>query len=50
MLFLDGTFLKDKYKGTLLVAIGKNGNQGMHMSLKFFYFNNLHNNNSSYST
>ncbi|CAN6585913.1 unnamed protein product [Malus baccata var. baccata] len=28
MLFLDGTFLKDKYKGTLLAAIGKNGNQG----------------------
>nr|XP_028952514.1 uncharacterized protein LOC114822343 [Malus domestica] len=28
LLFLDGTFVKNKYKGTLLGATGKNGNQG----------------------
>ncbi|KAL7255075.1 hypothetical protein ACSBR1_009273 [Camellia fascicularis] len=28
LLFLDGTFLKGRFKGTLLVAITKDGNQG----------------------
>ncbi|XP_070674853.1 uncharacterized protein [Malus domestica] len=28
LLFLDGTFVKNNYKGTLLAATGKNGNQG----------------------
>jgi hypothetical protein len=28
LLFLDGTFIKNKYKGHLLAATGKNGNQG----------------------
>lgn len=28
LLFLNGTFIKNKYKGHLLAAIGKNGNQG----------------------
>ena len=28
LLFLDGTFIKNKYKGQLLGASGKNGNQG----------------------
>ncbi|CAL8169562.1 unnamed protein product [Prunus armeniaca] len=30
LLFLDGTFIKNKYKGHLLAATGKNGNQGMY--------------------
>ena len=29
LLFIDATFLKSKYKGQLLCASGKNGNQGM---------------------
>ncbi|OVA04269.1 hypothetical protein BVC80_1623g18 [Macleaya cordata] len=29
LLFLDGTFLKSKYKGCLLAATGKNGNEGI---------------------
>ncbi|XP_038702601.1 uncharacterized protein LOC119999156 [Tripterygium wilfordii] len=29
MLFLDGTFLKGRFKGILLSATGKNGNQGL---------------------
>lgn len=29
LLFVDGTFLKGKYKGVLLSATGKDGNQGM---------------------
>ena len=28
LFFLDGTFLKGRYKGNLLAAAGKNGNQG----------------------
>lgn len=28
LLFLDETFLKDRYKGNLLAATGKDGNQG----------------------
>ncbi|KAL7257037.1 hypothetical protein ACSBR1_010882 [Camellia fascicularis] len=29
LLFLDGTFLKGRFKGNLLAAIGKDGNQGL---------------------
>ncbi|KAM7502137.1 hypothetical protein LguiB_001041 [Lonicera macranthoides] len=29
MLFLDGTFLKGQYKGILLAAIAKDGNNGL---------------------
>lgn len=29
VLYIDGTFLKNKFKGTLLVATGKDANQGM---------------------
>jgi len=29
MLFVDGTFLKSRYKGQLLAATAKDGNQGM---------------------
>lgn len=32
-LCVDGTFVKNKYKGHLLAATGKNGNQGMKVSL-----------------
>jgi hypothetical protein len=29
MLFVDGTFIKNKYKGMLLGACAKTGNKGM---------------------
>lgn len=29
MLFVDGTFMKSRYKGTLLAATAKDGNNGM---------------------
>ncbi|KAL7247787.1 hypothetical protein ACSBR2_002657 [Camellia fascicularis] len=33
LLFLDGTFLKGRFKGTLLVATAKDGNQGFYFLL-----------------
>ena len=35
LLFLDGTFLKGNYKGTLLSACGKDGNKGMVLIASF---------------
>ena len=35
ILFIDGTFLKGNYKGNILSAIGKDGNQG----ISFFVYN-----------
>ncbi|CAL5366084.1 unnamed protein product [Camellia sinensis] len=35
LLFVDGTFLKGRYKGHLLVATSKDGNQGMFVSFGF---------------
>ena len=37
LLFLDGTFLKGRYKGMLLAATAKDGNQGT--KLLFIYEN-----------
>ncbi|XP_021809108.1 uncharacterized protein LOC110752704 [Prunus avium] len=35
MLFIDGTFVTNKYKGTLLGAIAKNGNKGRQLTFIF---------------
>ncbi|XP_028098277.1 uncharacterized protein LOC114297989 [Camellia sinensis] len=35
LLFVDGTFLKERYKGHLLAAISKDGNQGMRLFVAF---------------
>ena len=38
LLFLDGTFLKGRYKGILLAATAKDGNQGTILSPPHLYF------------